>query len=127
MWPPAQVGERPVGVERHGLDPALGDEVVDKLDLVVLSLGDKARASLLDGDVLAHEQLGGTYMGAHTLLDGREVSLRGRVVAGELKVVVEASVHRGPDRDLGVGVEVEHGGREHVSGVVADERQRLGA
>ena len=40
---------------------------------------------------------------------------------GELEVVVEAVLDRRPDRDLHAGIELHHGGGEHVGGVVADE------
>ena len=43
----------------------------------------------------------------------------------ELEVVVEAVLHRGPDRDLHPRIELEHRCREHVCGVVADQRQRV--
>ena len=45
----------------------------------------------------------------------------GRNPSGKLEVVVEAVLDRGADRDLGAGPEVEHRGRQHVGGVVAEQ------
>ncbi len=97
----AEVGEGAVGVERDGLQrdrrPALAvagrggaHEIVDQLDLVVLALGDEALARLRDGHVHAHEALVRLHVGAHALLDRREVGLGDADPVGELEVVVEA-------------------------------------
>ena len=40
---------------------------------------------------------------------------------GEVEVVVEAVLDRRPDRDLHPRVELHHGRRQHVRGVVADQ------
>ena len=55
----------------------------------------------------------------------REVGVGDRDALGELEVVVEAVLDRRADRDLHARVELHHRGREHVGGVVADERQCL--
>ena len=73
----AQVGERPVGVQRDGRDGVGGvrvaDQVLDQLDLVVLALGAEALERLVGGDVLAHERLVGVDVLAHPRLDPLEV------------------------------------------------------
>jgi hypothetical protein len=61
----------------------------------------------------------------HLRLDPLEVGLRWPEAVGELEVVVEAVLDRRPDRDPGAGPEIEDGGRHHVRGVVADQRQRI--
>ena len=38
----AEVGERPVGVERHGFNALVADEILDQLNLVVLLFATEA-------------------------------------------------------------------------------------
>ena len=119
----------PVGVERDGVHRVGGigvlDEVLDQLDLVVLALGAEALERLRHRHVLARERLVGGDVLAHLRLDGREVRVGHRDPVGELEVVVEAVLDRRPDRDLHAGVELHHGGGQHVRGVVADEVERV--
>ena len=63
----------------------------------------------------------------HPLLDPREVLVGDLHALRELEVVVEAVLDRRADRDLGARIELHHGGRHHVRGVVADQVERLGA
>ena len=74
----------------------------------------------------ALERLVGLDVLGHPLLDPGQVLLA-RAAVRELDVVVEAIGDRRPDRDLRVGPEVEHRLGQHVSGVVANQLQRLGA
>ena len=123
--PAAEVGERPVGVERDRLHAGVRDEIVDQLDLVVLLLGDEALTGHGDRDVLALERLGGLHVLAHARLDRREVGLRERDPLRELEVVVEAVLDRRADRDLHARVQLHHRRRQHVRRVVAHERERV--
>jgi hypothetical protein len=123
--PAAQVGERPVGVQGHGVGALVADDVLDELDLVVLALGAVALEGLRGGDLLAHERLVGLDVGAHLLLDAREVGVRQVLAVGQVDVVVEALLDRRADGDLHPGVQLEHGRGEDVRGVVADEVQRV--
>ena len=50
----------------------------------------------------------------------------GGLAVGELEVVVEAAVDRRADRDLRPGPQLDDRGRHHVGGVVADQPQRVG-
>ena len=126
---PAQIGERAVGVQRHRPQRMLGIggalQVLDQLDLVRLTLGPEALERLLGRDVLAHERLVGIDVLVHLRFDPLEVRVIDDDPLGELEVVVEAVVDRGPDRDLDARVQLEHGGREHMCGVMADQRERL--
>ena len=121
----AEVGERAVGVEADGLDALVSDEVLDQLDLVVLALALEALERGRHRDVLARERLVGLDVLAHLGLERLEVVLGDGDAVGELEVVVEALADRRADRDLGAGIEVEHGGGQHVRGVVADELDRV--
>jgi hypothetical protein len=125
----AQVGERAVGVQRHALQRMLGIgvalKILDQLDLVRLLLSTEPGQRRLGRDVLAHERLVGVDMAPHLGLDPLEVRIVDGDALGKLEVVVEAVVDRGSDRDLDAGVQVEHGRREYVRGVVADQRQCL--
>jgi hypothetical protein len=123
--PAAQVGEGAVGVERDAVDAFVLDQVVDQLDLVVLSLAAEALKRLLDGDVLAREGLVGGDVLAHLGLDRLEVGVGDAHAVGELEVVVEAVLDRRPDRDLDARIEVHDRGGEDVRGVVADEVERV--
>ena len=123
MRPAAQVGEGAVGVQRHGLDALVADQVLDQLDLVVLLLCAKAVERLGYGHLLAHERLVGVDVLLHPRLDPLEVGVGDRDPGRELEVVVEAVLDRRADRDLDPRVEVEHGRREYVRGVVADQGQ----
>jgi hypothetical protein len=127
----AQVGEGAVGVERHRLERPLArgrcDEVVDQLDLVVLTLGREALARGGGRDVGPLEALCGLDVLAHALFDPLEVGVRHHGAVRELEVVVEAILDRGADRDLHAGVQLHHGRGEHVRGVVPDQLQRARA
>ena len=123
----AEVGERPVAVERHGLHALVADQVLDQLDLVGLVLLHEALQCLTGADVAALECLVGLDVAAHRLLDPRQVRLADGDAVRELEVVVEAVLDRRTDRDLGARVELDHRGREHVRRVVADQVERLGA
>jgi hypothetical protein len=102
----AQVGERPVRVQRDRVDAFVADQVLDQLDLVVLPLGAEALERLRDRDVLSDERLVCADVLAHALLDARQVGLGRRRIVGELEVVVEALLDRRPDRDLHSRVEL---------------------
>ena len=121
----AEVGERPVGVERDGVQRVGGicipEEILDQLDLVVLTLVAEARERLTDRDLLAGEDLIGLDVLAHARLDGLEVSLGEADTRREIEVVVETAGNRGADRDLDPGIELHDRGGEHVGGIVADE------
>ncbi len=121
----AEVGERPVAVQAHGLDALGANEVLDELDLVGLVLGAEALDRLLDRHVLALERLRRGDVLAHPRLDALEVGVTDSNAVGEVEVVVEALLDRRPDRDLHAGIELEHGGGEHVGRVVADEVERV--
>ncbi len=121
----AQVGERAVAVERHGVDPLRFDEVLDQLDLVVLLLAAEALERLGDADLAAIEALPRGDVLAHLLLDRREVRLGDRDAVREVEVVVEAVLDRRADRDLHARVELHDRGREDVRRVVADEVERV--
>ncbi len=127
----AEVGERAVGVERDALKLTRwvrvlrgGDEIVDQLDLVVLTFAGEALARLAGRHIAALERLGGFHVRAHALFDPREVGLGDAHALGELEVVVEAVGDRRTDRDLHARVQLEHGLGEHVRGVVADQLER---
>ena len=125
----AEVGEGPVPVERDGLDRVGGvgilHEVLDQLDLVVLALAPEALDRLGDRHVLALEVLVGLDVLAHLGLDALEVVLGQLGAVREVEVVVEAVLDRGADRDLHAGIELHHGGGEHVRGVVADQPEAV--
>ncbi len=125
----AEVGERAVAIERHGRQRVGGigvaDEVLDQLHLVALVLAAEARERLVDADVTALERLVGIDVRAHRPLDALEVCIRDADVVREVEVVVEAVGDRRADRDLHAGIQLAHRGREHVGGVVADQRQRV--
>ena len=125
--PAAEVGEGAVAVERDGLDALVAHEVPDQLDLVVLALALEALDRVLHRHVAALERLVGLDVLAHLRLDALEVGVRDLHPVGEVEVVVEAVVDRRADRDLGAGVELEHGLGEHVGGVVAEQVEGLGA
>jgi hypothetical protein len=119
--PAAQVGERPVRVQRDGRRAGVRDQVLDQLDLVRLVLGPEAREGLGHRDVLVHERLVGLDVLAHLLLEAIELGVGERDVLGELEVVVEAVLDRRADRDLHAGIELERRGGQDVGRVVADE------
>ena len=121
----AEIGEGPVRVQRHGLDPVVAHEVLDQLDLVVLPLADEPLERRARRDVLALEHLVGLHVLAHLRLERLEVVLGDVDALGELEVVVEAVVDRRADRDLRAGIEVQHRRRQHVRGVVPDQVERL--
>ena len=129
MGPAAEVGEGPVGVQRDGLERVGGigilDEVLDELDLVGLLLQVEPLERLLHAHLLAQERLVGVDVGLHRRLDPGEVRVVDDDAVGEVEVVVEAVLDGGPDADLHARIELEHRGGEHVSGVVADEREGL--
>jgi hypothetical protein len=128
--PAAEVGEGAVGVQRHRLErfptptrPGVAHEVVDQLDLVILLLGQETLARVGHQHVLALEGLGRLHVRAHALFDRREVLGGDRHLLGEVEVVVEAAFDGRTDRDLHAGVELHHGARQHMGGVVADQLQ----
>ena len=121
----AEIGERAVAIERHGLHPLVADQVLDQLDLVGLVLGAKALDGLGGRQLAALERLVGGDVLAHGGLDPLQVGLGRPLAVGELEVVVEAAVDRRPDRDLRPGPQLEHRGRHHVRGIVADEPERV--
>jgi hypothetical protein len=61
----------------------------------------------------------------HRRLDPLEVGVARALAFGELEVVVEAVGDRRPDRDLRLGPQLDHRGRHHVRGVVADQPERV--
>ncbi len=121
----AEIGERPVRIERDRFDPFVCDEVLDQLDLVGLILGAKALDRVGGGDLAALERLVGGDVVAHRRLDPLEVGLGRRDALGELEVVVEAAVDRRPDRNSGAGPELDDRGGHHMRGVVADQPERI--
>ena len=125
MGAAAEVGEGPVGVERDGLGAFVLDEVLDELDLVGLLLQVEPLERLLHAHLLAHERLVGVDVGLHRRLDLGEVRVVDDDAVGEVEVVVEAVLDGGADADLHARIELEHRGGEHMSGVVANERERL--
>ena len=122
---PAEVLERPVAVERDGLDAFVRDEVLDQLDLVALALVAEDLDRLGNRHVAARELLVGGDVGAHRLLDRLQVGVGDPDVLGELEVVVEAVLDRRADRHLGPRVELLDRLGHDVGGVVADQRQRV--
>ena len=98
-----QVDEGAVPVQRHRLDPLVGLQVLDQLDLVRLVLGAKPLDRLVGADLGALERLVGLDVGRHPLLDPLQVRLRWTRAVRELEVVVEAVLDRRADRDLGAG------------------------
>ena len=125
MRPAAEVGEGAVAVERDGLGALVADQVLDQLDLVVLTLAPEALDRLGHREVGALEVLVGLDVLAHLGLDALEVVLRELRALGEVEVVVEAVLDRRADRDLHARVELHHRRGEHVCGVVADEPERV--
>src|SRR5918994_313133 len=113
-----EVGELALRVER---DLPLGG--VDELDLVRLTLRQKAALRLLRRDLLALPRAAFLQL-AHDLgLDLLEVLLADR--HGELEVVVEAVLDRRADRDLGARIEPADRLREQVRGRVAQHEERI--
>ena len=129
MGAAAEIGERAVRIQRDRRQRVGGvgvaNQVIDQLDLVVLHLGDEARAGLCHWHVLAFEHLRGFDVRAHAIFDGGEVGLGDRGSVRELEVVVETVGDRRADRDLDALVELHHGRRQHVGGVVADQLESL--
>jgi hypothetical protein len=123
----AEVGEGAVAVEGYRVHAVIANQVLDQLDLVVLPLRAEALDRLRPGQLAPLERLVGLDVLAHPGLDPLEVVLGGLDPFGEVEVVVEAVVDRGPDRDLHAWVELHHCRGEHVRGVVADEPQRAHA
>ena len=121
----AEVGERAVAIQRDGLDALVADQVLDQLDLVGLVLGAEALDRLGGGELRPLERLVGGDVLAHRGLDPLQVGLARALAVRELEVVVEAAVDRRADRDLGPRPELEHRGRHHVRGVVADQPERV--
>ncbi len=119
----ARVTSPTLAVARTGVRGS--HEVVDQLDLVVLPRRREARARVRDRNVLALEVLRRLDVRAHPLFDRREVGLGDAYPVGELEVVVEALLDRRADRDLHARVQLHHCRGEHMSGVVADQPQRL--
>ena len=120
-----QVRERAVRVERNGFHPVARHQVVDELDLVVLPLAGEALPRDGHRNVLADELLGRLHVLAHPRLDRLEIGLGDGDAVRELEVVVEALLDRRADGDLHARIELRDRGRQHVRGVVPDERQRV--
>ncbi len=121
----AEAEVHPVTVPVEGQGPgALGDDVLDDLDLELLALGLKEVDGVGDVHLLADEGdvLGDLLVGL--VLDRLELLGGERPVAEE--VVVEAALDRRADGDLGPREELLHGARHHVRGIVTDGVQRLG-
>ena len=117
--PAAQILEVVVPIEADGL----AVEPLGELELVRLVLRPEAREQLVSlHAVLPHERDIAREDAAHLLLDPFEIVGRDRL--GELEVVVEAVGDGGPDRDLGVGPQVQHRLRHHVRGRMPEHRQR---
>src|SRR5262249_24429585 len=89
----AEVLERPVPVERDRLSAVVADQILDQLDLVVLTLVTEVLDRLLGGKLAALEGLVRLHVLAHALLDPSQVLLA-RVAVRELDVVVEAVLDR---------------------------------
>ncbi len=122
VGPAAQVVERPVLVERRdgrGLAGGLGLglEVVEDLDLEVLSLALDDRPRLVERQLLPDERVVRLHALPHARLDPLEVVGRGR--PRQLEVVVEAVVDRGPDAELRAREQVEDRLGHDVRGAVA--------
>ena len=94
-------------------------QVADQLGLEPLAARLEKRDRLLARPHLAAER---TLCGddlAHPRLDGGEILWRERRVAGE--IVIEAVLDRGPDGDLGAGMQRLHRLGQHVRRIVADQ------
>ena len=107
MRPAAEVLELAVSVERDRLRALVADQVLDQLDLVVLSLLTEVLDRLGGRQLPALEGLVGLDVLLHPLFDPGEVLFAWAAVR-EIDVVVEAVGDRRPDRDLRVGPDVEH-------------------
>ena len=108
-----------------------------RIDLDLVAFGDGVDQLELEGLALVGEQLlrcravhhlaGERRVArddlAHLGLDDRQIFRRERLVAGE--VVIEAVLDHRADGHLRAGVKLLHGFRHDMSGVVADQRQRL--
>ena len=110
----AEIGEVALRVQRDG---RLG--LARELDLVGLGLRAEALERVLAWDLLATPGAPLLYLAPHLGFDRGEILLRDRL--RELEVVVEAVGDRRPDRDLGSGVEPEHGLGEQVRGRVPQD------
>ena len=123
--PAAEVEEGAVAVHRDVVHALVADQVLDQLDLVVLALAREVVERLAGGPLAALERLVGLDVLAHLLLDARQVVLGEAHALGEVEVVVEAVLDRGPDRDLGARPQLGDRLGHHVRGVVADEPQAV--
>ncbi len=100
-------------------------EVVDQLDLVVLTLVHEPLPGLRRRHLLALERLRRLDVRAHPLFDLRELGLGESRSVGKLEVVIEPLLDRRADRDLHAGIQLHHGRSQHMRGVVPDQLQRL--
>ena len=108
---------------RIDLDLVAFGDGVDQLELEHLSLvGEQPLRGVPIDDFAAEGGIARDDL-AHLGFDDRQVFRRERFVAGE--VVIEAVLDHRADGHLRAGVELLHGFRHHVRGVVADQRQRL--
>ena len=119
----AEVDPVAVAVQREDLG-ALADDVLDDLDLELLTLGGEQLDRLLRRDLGALEAQVRRDDRVGLGLDAGELVLRERLAA--IEVVVEAVLDRRTDRDLGPREQPLHGIGDDVRRVVADGVERLG-
>src|SRR5258706_8419257 len=113
MWTATQVEK--VAGPVHADFVAL-DLVRDQLELVVLPALAELLDRLLAGKNFMHEREIRLREPAHSRLYRRQVRLRDGLA--EIKVVVEAVLHRGADSIFRLGIELRHSSREQVCGRV---------
>ena len=118
----AEVGERTIRVERDGFNALVADQILNQLNLVVLLLTAEALKCVSDAHLFAFEALPRFDVLLHLSFNRFEVVLADDDSVGELKVVVEAAFDGWADRHLHAGIELSDGCREHVCGVVTDQR-----
>ena len=121
----AEVVEVAVLVDADRRHALVLDQVLDQLDLVRLVLAQEVLDRLAHRQLGAHERLVGLHVLLHLRFDLREVALVEGDAGRELEVVVEAVGDRRADRHLRARIELEHGLREHVRDVVAQQLQRV--
>ena len=125
-WGPRQRSRNgPLRVHRDVVDALVADQVLDQLDLVVLALAGEVVQRVARRPLAALERLVGLDVLAHLLLDARQVVLGEAYPLGELEVVVEAVLDRGPDRHLGARPQLGDRFGHDVGGVVAHQPQAV--